>query len=59
MGKIIIVQFRRSRLPRRRLHDGRPLEPPPVRAGVIAFLKRKAAAPKPRARHLTLVVSGK
>jgi hypothetical protein len=58
MGQIFIVQFRRSRLPRR-LHDGWRLEPPPLRAGVIAFPKRKAAAPKPRAPHLTLFLSGK
>jgi hypothetical protein len=61
MGKIIIVSFMRSRLPRRLLRDGWWLETPPVRRSVIAFPKRAAPKPKskPRARHLTLVKSGK
>jgi hypothetical protein len=63
MEKITIIQFRRSRLPLRRLNDGWWLKAPPVRPSVIAFPKR--AAPKsnvrgkPWARHLTLVTSGK
>ena len=64
MGKIIIVSFMRSRLPRRLLRDGWWLETPPARRSVIAFPKRNAAKPKspsskPRVRHLTLVTSGK
>ena len=59
MGKIIIVSFMRSRLPRRLLRDGWWLESPPARRTVIAFPKRTTAKPKPRARHLTLVTSGK
>jgi hypothetical protein len=58
MGKIITVQFRRSRLPRRLLRDGWWLESPqPVRPGVIALPKRGAPKPKSRDRHLTLVTS--
>jgi hypothetical protein len=60
MGKIITVQFQRSRLPRRLLRDGWWLEtPPPVRTSVVAFPKPHAPKPKPRDRHLTLVTSGK
>jgi len=60
MGKIIKVQFRRSRLPRRLLNDGWWLEsPPPARPSLIAFPKRDAAKPKPKSRHLTLVTPGK
>jgi hypothetical protein len=67
MGKIIIVSFMRSRLPRRLLRDGWWLETPPARRSVIAFPKRNAAGPKPnskpnsrpRVSHLTLVTSGK
>ena len=64
MGKIIIVSFRRSRLPRRLLEDGWWLETPPARRAVIAFPKRNAAKPEsqppsPGLRHLTLVTSGK
>ena len=69
MGKIIIVSFMRSRLPRRLLRDGWWMETPPARRAVIAFPKRNAAKPKseskskprskPRVRHLTLVTSGK
>jgi hypothetical protein len=58
MGKIII-QFRRSRLPRRLRNDGWWLEAPPVRLRVIAFQKRSSPAPNPKVRHLTLVHSGK
>jgi hypothetical protein len=57
MAKIIPVQFRRSRLPRRLLNDGWWLETPPVRSSVVAFPKRKPS--KPKVRHLTLVTSGK
>jgi hypothetical protein len=59
MGKIITLQFRRSRLPRRLLNDGWWLEQPPVRPSVIAFPKPKPSKPGPKARHLTLVTSGK
>jgi len=63
MGKIIIVSFRRSRLPRRLLRDGWWRETTLARRAVIAFPKRNAAKPKPsskpRVRHLTLVTSGK
>jgi len=59
MGKIIIVSFMRSRLPRRLLRDGWWLETPLARRAVIAFPTRNAAKPKPRVRHLTLVTSGK
>ena len=73
MGKIIIVSFRPSRLPRRLLNDGWWLETPAAHRSVIAFPKRNAATPetrsrpkpksklksKPRVRHLTLVTSGK
>jgi hypothetical protein len=63
MGKVIIVKFRRSQLPRRLLNDGWWLESPPVRPSVVAaFPKRDAPKPKPKfkpkARHLTLVTSG-
>jgi hypothetical protein len=58
MGKIIKVQFRRSRLPRRLLDDGWWLESPPARPSVIALPKRKPK-PRPKAAHLTLVSSGK
>lgn len=60
MGKIITVQFRRSRLPRRLLNDGWWLETP-ARGGVIAFPTRDVPNPmtrlKPRARHLTLITN--
>jgi hypothetical protein len=61
MGKIIIVPFWRSRLPRRLLNDGWWLETPPTPPSLIAFPKRDAPKPKakPKARHLTLVTSGK
>jgi hypothetical protein len=55
MGKVIIVKFRRSRLPRRLLNDGWWLESPPARPSVVAFPRRGAPKPKPKARHLTLV----
>jgi hypothetical protein len=59
MGKIIIVPFRRSRLPRRLLNDGWWLETPPARLSIIAFPKRNTPAPNPKVRHLTLVTSRK
>jgi hypothetical protein len=59
MAKIITIQFRRSRLPRRLLNDGWWLESPPVRPSVIAFPKRNTPKLKPKARHLTLVTPGK
>jgi len=58
MGKIIIGQFRQSRLPRRLLRDGWWLEPPQaVRTGVIALPNRRLPKPKLKARHLSLVTS--
>jgi hypothetical protein len=59
MGKIITVQFRRSRLPRRLLKDGWWLETPPAPSSVTAFPKRDASRPKRKARHLTLITPGK
>jgi hypothetical protein len=59
MGKIITVQFRRSRLPRRLVNDGWWLESKPVRPSLIALPKRTAPKPRPRVRHLTLVGPGK
>jgi hypothetical protein len=63
MAKIIPVQFRRSRLPRRLLNDGWWLETKPARRGVITFPTPVARQPKPdckaKAPHLTLVTSGK
>ncbi|MDB5584116.1 MAG: hypothetical protein JWR80_9292 [Bradyrhizobium sp.] len=61
MGKIIILGFRRSRLPSRLLNDGWWLETPPARRSVIAFPKHDGANPSPksRVRHLTLVTSRK
>jgi hypothetical protein len=59
MGKIITVQFRRSRLPRRLVNDGWWLESKPVRPSLIAFPKRTAPKPRPGGRHLTLVDPGK
>jgi hypothetical protein len=59
MAKIITFKFRkfrRTRLPRRLLNAGWWLEPRP-RPSVIAFPKREAS--KPKARHLTLITSGK
>jgi hypothetical protein len=57
MGKIILVRFRRSRLPRRLLNDGWWLETPPARASIIALPKRKACEPSRKVRHLTLITN--
>jgi hypothetical protein len=59
MAKIILVQFRRSRLPRRLLNDGWWLQSPPTRPSVVAFPKRNPPKPNPKPRHLTLVTSRK
>jgi hypothetical protein len=65
MGKIIIVQFRRSRLPRRLLNDGWWLETPPTPSSVAALPKRNGPKSKSvskstsKPRHLTLITSGK
>jgi hypothetical protein len=64
MAKIIFVQFRPSRLPRRLLNDGWWLATKPVRLSVIAFPTRSPPAPEPasshpKRRHLTLVSSEK
>ena len=55
MGKVITIQFRRSRLPRRLLNDGWWLESKAARPSVIVFPKRRLPDPKPAIRHLTLV----
>jgi hypothetical protein len=57
MGKIITVQFRRSRLPQRLLEDGWWLETPPTRQSVVAMPKRDAAKPGPGVRRLTLITN--
>jgi hypothetical protein len=64
MAKIILVQFRPSRLPRPVLNDGWWLETAPVRPRVIAFPARSPPAPKPagsdlKRGHLTLVTPEK
>jgi hypothetical protein len=63
MAKIIPVQFRRSRLPRRLLNDGWWLESKPARPSVITFRKPVTPKPKPDSmatvRHLALVTSEK
>jgi hypothetical protein len=63
MAKIIPVQFRRSRLPRRLLNDGWWLESKPVRPSVITFPQPIAPKPEPNSkatvRHFTLVTSEK
>jgi hypothetical protein len=59
MGKIITIQFRRSRLPRRLLNDGWWLESPPVPPSITAFPKPGLPKPKRKVRHLTLVHPGK
>jgi hypothetical protein len=63
MAKIIPVQFRPSRLPRRLRNDGWWLETKPLPPGVVAFPARSPPAPKPgshpKRRHLTLVISEK
>jgi hypothetical protein len=67
MAKIIPVQFRPSRLPRRLLNDAWWLESAPVRFTVITFPKRNSPKPetgsktgrKPRRGHLTLVIPEK
>jgi hypothetical protein len=63
MAKIIPLQIRRSRLPRRLLNDGWWLETKPVRPIVIAFPARDASKAKPGRlpprKHLTLVPSEK
>jgi hypothetical protein len=58
MGKIIRIQFRRSRLPRRLPGSGRSLESPPVHAAIFVFPKPDASKPKAKAPHLTLITSG-
>jgi hypothetical protein len=65
MAKIIPVQFKRSRLPRRLLNDGWWLGSKPVRPCMIGFPKPVTPNPRPKpdsepkAPHLTLVTSGK
>jgi hypothetical protein len=58
MGKIITIQFRRSRPPRR-LNDDRWLEWPPARPAVVVFPKRHTPKPKAKIGQPTLVASGK
>jgi hypothetical protein len=63
MAKIIPVQFRSSRLPRRLLNDGWWLESKPVRPSVVTFPEPITPKSKPdsegKVPHLTLVTSGK
>jgi hypothetical protein len=63
MAKIIPVQFRKSRLPRRLLNDGWWLETKPARPTVIFFPKPVVRKPKPNSKpkvpYLILVTSGK
>jgi hypothetical protein len=63
MAKIISVQFKRSRLPRRLLNDGWWLESKPARPSVIVFPQPITPKPEPNftatVRHLTLVTSEK
>jgi hypothetical protein len=67
MAKIIPVQFRPSRLPRRLLNDGWWLETKSVRPIAIVFPARSPPTPAPARKpehnlkcgHLTLVISGK
>jgi hypothetical protein len=59
MGKIIRIQFRRSRLPRRLLKDGWWLESVPARLRVVAFPKTNPLKSTPKIRHLSLVHPGK
>jgi hypothetical protein len=67
MAKIILVQFRPSRLPRRLLNDGWWLESKPVRPDVVSFPTRNSPKPetareagrKPQRGHLTLVTPEK
>jgi hypothetical protein len=66
MAKIIPVQFRKSRLPRRLLNDGWWLESKPVRPSIIVFPKAITRKQEPNSKsnsegkipHLTLVTSG-
>jgi hypothetical protein len=58
MGKVITIQFRRSKLPRRLLNDAWWLETPRPRAAVVALPKRRSLKPKSKTGHLTLVTSG-
>jgi hypothetical protein len=55
MAKIITIQFRRSRLPRRLLNDGWWLEQPPARPSVIALPKRNTPRPTAKAARLIFV----
>jgi hypothetical protein len=61
MAKIIPVQFKRSRLPRRLLNDGWWLESKPARPAVIAFPEPITPKPEPNSKgkvlRLTLVTS--
>jgi hypothetical protein len=59
MAKIIRIQFRRSRLPRRLLTDGWWLVAPSPRRSVIDFPKRPARKSNAtlKSRHLTLITS--
>ncbi len=59
MAKIITIQFRRSRLPRRLLNDGWWLESKPSRPTVISFPKRNTLEPKAKVVRLILVNPGK
>jgi hypothetical protein len=55
MGKVITIQFRRTKLPRRLLKDGWWLESKPARPVVVAFPKPRMSDPKAGIGRLTLV----
>jgi hypothetical protein len=63
MAKIISLPLPQSRLPRQLLNDGWWLESKPARPIVIAFpprdLSKPKPGPRPKRRHLTLVISEK
>jgi hypothetical protein len=59
MAKVITIQFRRSKLPRRLLNDGWWLQSPPARPSAVVFPKRNPPKSKSRHGHLTFVHSGK
>jgi hypothetical protein len=57
MGKVITIQFRRTKLPRRLLNEGWWLEPDPPQRRVIAFRRPPRPKRERKANHLGLVIS--
>lgn len=57
MGKVITIQFRRTKLPRRLLNEGWWLEPDPPQRRVIAFRRPPGPKRERKANHLGLVIS--